>query len=116
MDESRVYDFVLCLGEAATNAIKHASRGEVSVYQRNGTLLLLVTDNGPGIQAINLPDVALKKGYSTTVSLGMGYKALISIADMVYLATGPEGTTVAVEMRLHPADRPVVEITLPDTW
>ena len=116
MDDSRVFDLVLCLGEAATNAIKHADGGKVSVHRRDGALLVLVVDDGPGMQAINLPDVALKRGYTTAMSLGMGYKAMISVADQVYLATGPAGTTVAVEMALQAAEKPVGEIALPDTW
>lgn len=116
MDESRVFDTVLCLGEAATNAVKHASGGEVSVHLRDGALLVMVTDNGPGMQALNLPDVALKKGYTTAVSLGMGYKTMISTADQVYLATGPDGTIVASEIRLQATDKPLAEITMPDTW
>lgn len=116
MDEARVFDLVLCLGEAAANAIKHANGGKISVHQQDGALLIRVSDQGPGMQAINLPDVALKRGYTTAVSLGMGYKAMISMADRVYLATGPEGTMVAIEMKLHPSDKSPTEITLPDTW
>ena len=116
MDDSRVFDLVLSSGEAATNAIKHAHGGKVSIHRHNGTLLIAVTDNGPGMQAINLPDVALKRGYTTAVSLGMGYKAMISIADHVYLATGPNGTTVAIEMELQTTAKSPAEIILPDTW
>ncbi len=116
MDHARVYDLVLCAGEAATNAIKHANGGKVSICHRDGALLVMVTDGGPGMQAINLPDVALKRGYTTAISLGMGYKAMISIADQIYLATGPVGTTVAIEMKLHPAAKQLGAIPLPDTW
>jgi hypothetical protein len=31
----------------------------------------------------------------------MGYKLMITLADKVYLDTGPHGTTVAIEMNLH---------------
>ncbi len=101
MEEPRVYDFVLAAGEATTNVIKHAGTGTASIHRKNDGLLLVVSDRGPGIEALALPDVALKRGYTTAVSLGMGYKAIISIADKVYLATGPGGTTVAIEMYLH---------------
>ena len=56
-----------------------------------------------GIQALSIPDVALTRGYSTAGTLGMGYKIMISLADRVYLETGPEGVTVAIEMMLEPA-------------
>lgn len=101
MDETCLFDLVLCVGEAATNALKHASQGTVSIHRHDDALLVMIADNGPGIQAINLPDVALTRGYTTAISLGLGYKVMISIADQVYLATGPDGTTVAIEMKIH---------------
>ncbi len=116
MEESRLFDLVLCVGEAATNATKHADGGQVSVHRVDGGLLVVVADNGPGIQEINLPDVALKRGYTTAVSLGMGYKAMISVADKVYLATGPTGTTVAFEMALQAAPPTLQAPGLPETW
>lgn len=116
MDDSKLFDLLVCLGEAATNAIKHAGGGEVSVHQRDGALLALVIDNGPGVQAINRPDVALRRGYSTAISLGMGYKLMISLADQVYLTTGPSGTAVAIEVSLHSTGKPPVGTPLPDSW
>jgi anti-sigma regulatory factor (Ser/Thr protein kinase) len=72
-------------------------------------LTLVVSDHGPGIGAMAFPDVAFGTGYSTAGTLGMGYKVMIHFADRVYLATGPEGTTVAIEMGLHKAPA-----TIPD--
>ena len=73
----------------------------------------MVSDHGRGMEALTLPEVALVRGYSTAGTLGMGYKAVLSVADKVYLATGPDGTTVAVEMDVHPAKKPTA---IPDTW
>gem|GEM_PF-1631622 len=113
MDEARVYDFVLAVGEMSTNAYKHAGSGQASIHKPDDELVFVVSDQGPGIEALTLPEVALVRGYSTAGTLGMGYKAVLSIAEKVYLATGPWGTTVAVAMNLHPAERPVA---IPDTW
>lgn len=117
MDEERIFDFILCISEATTNAVKHAGSGTLSLHKTDDTLLAVVVDHGPGIQAINLPEVALKRSYSTAVSLGMGYKAMISLADIVYLATGPAGTTVAIAMSLHKPEQPPLSLAaLPDVW
>jgi len=117
MDEERIDDFILCISEAATNALKHANGGIFTLHKLDETLLAVVTDHGPGIAAINLPEVALKRGYTTGVSLGMGYKAMISIADTVYLATGPDGTTVAIAMAPHaPAPPPIALPGLAEEW
>lgn len=101
MDESRVYDFMACVVESAGNAAKHAKTGEAALYRQDGKLLFVVSDSGSGISAMSLPDVALTKGYTTAGTLGMGYKVMVNFADKVYLATGSEGTTVALEMALH---------------
>lgn len=101
MDESRVPGFVGCAIEAMANVHKHADGGTITLHRVADSLMLVASDKGPGIEALSLPDVALKKGYSTAASLGMGYKVMIEFSDRVYLATSPEGTVVAVEMRLH---------------
>lgn len=116
MDEDRVEEFIHCIGEAATNAYKHAGGGTASLHRIDGDLIAVVQDNGPGIEALALPELALKRGYTTAVSLGMGYKVMISMADKVYLATGPNGTTVAIRMALHkPAETVEIPMLL-DTW
>jgi anti-sigma regulatory factor (Ser/Thr protein kinase) len=116
MAETRIYDLVLAVGEATTNAFKHAGGGEASLHRTADGLMFVVSDHGPGMEALILPEVALKKGYSTIGSLGMGYKAMLSVADKVYLATGPSGTTVAVEMKLKAVEEPLAIAGLPDTW
>ena len=103
MSEDRAARFTVCIGEAATNALKHAGMGTVSLHRTGNALICIVEDRGPGIQALSIPDVALTRGYSTVGTLGMGYKIMISLADRVYLETGPEGVTVAIEMMLEPA-------------
>lgn len=116
MEESRIFDLVLAVGEATTNAYKHAGGGEVTYHRVDDAPMVVVCDHGPGIDAIVLPEVALKRGYTTAESLGMGYKAMLSIADKVYLATGPWGTTVGIQMSLHAPPKPAVRPLLPDTW
>ncbi|MHB1002130.1 MAG: PAS domain S-box protein [Armatimonadota bacterium] len=101
MDESRIYDFILAIGEATTNAYKHAGGGTTSLHRTPDGFIFVVSDRGPGIDALTLPEVALTRGFSTAGTLGMGYKAILAIADKTYLSTGPSGTTVAIEMKLH---------------
>ncbi|MCL6630846.1 MAG: PAS domain S-box protein, partial [Armatimonadetes bacterium] len=104
MDPGKVEQFITCIGEAATNAWKHAGGGLASMHCRHDSLVFVIKDNGPGIDPLNLPDVALRVGYSTARTLGAGYKVMINLADKVYLATGVDGTTVAIEMKLSNQD------------
>jgi anti-sigma regulatory factor (Ser/Thr protein kinase) len=116
MSESRAENFALCVGEAATNAIKHAGGGEVALIRRDDKIFARISDHGTGIDALVLPLATLERGYSTSKSLGMGYTIILSIADHVFLSTGPLGTTVVIEMDIYP--KPPVSLidTLPDTW
>jgi len=101
MDEQRSFEFMGCITEAVTNVLKHADEGRMSLHRNADNLICVVSDSGRGIGTLELPDVALTRGYSTAGTMGMGYKLMIHFADRVYLATGPEGTTVAIEMELH---------------
>lgn len=111
MAESRAHSFVACAVEAMANAHKHAGRGRVGLHRTPEGLMLVVSDKGPGIEALALPDVALTRGYTTATSLGMGYKLMIGFADRVYLATGPDGTVLAIEMAIE-EQPPAVNVVL----
>lgn len=88
----------VCIGELASNACKYASGGRCSVHWTGEELFFKVCDDGPGIEALRLPRVALLRRYTTGKSAGLGYKLVIESADAVYLSTGPTGTTVAVKI------------------
>jgi PAS domain S-box-containing protein len=104
MNQAKINQFVTCIGEAATNAWKHAGGGYASLHRLSDGLVFVVKDKGPGIDPLNFPDVALKVGYSTAHTLGAGYKVMINLADRVYLATSSTGTTVAIEMKFADND------------
>jgi PAS domain S-box-containing protein len=106
IEEPRLGKLLVAVGEAATNALKHAPQGEGSVHLTQDSVIVMVSDQGAGIPDLALPDVALRRGYSTAGTLGMGYKMMIQFADTIYLATGMEGTVVGIEMRLHPVELP----------
>lgn len=101
LEDAAVASLMGCAVEALANAFKHAGGGSASLHRTSGSLIFVVTDSGPGIDALALPDVALVKGYSTAASLGMGYTIMLAFADRVYLATAPGGTTVAIEMGME---------------
>jgi DNA-binding response OmpR family regulator/anti-sigma regulatory factor (Ser/Thr protein kinase) len=95
-------DLVLAVGEAATNAIKHGAQSACAVFLSGECIQARVSDHGPGIRPEALPDSVLRPGFSTKVSLGMGYTLMMELVDRVWLATGPEGTVVQLDKALHP--------------
>jgi anti-sigma regulatory factor (Ser/Thr protein kinase) len=101
MTDDRVEDLTLCASEAATNALKHAGGGRVSLDYEGETVRVRVADQGSGIDQLQLPRATLLKGYSTRASMGLGFTLMHELADRLYLNTGPHGTTVILEMALQ---------------
>ncbi|MFN3652274.1 MAG: GAF domain-containing protein [Armatimonadota bacterium] len=105
MSEEDVSDFVLSVAEAATNAIKHGVGGRATVYRDPDRVIVRITDRGPGILPENLPATILRTGFSTKISLGVGYTLMLELVDCIWLSTGPEGTVVQLEKRIHPEEQ-----------
>ncbi len=90
----RLESFMIGVGEAITNALKHAHGGRVYVGRTKECVWVGVADKGPGISSLILPRATLQPGYSTKPSLGMGYTIMLNVADRVLLKTGKRGTTI----------------------
>lgn len=100
-------ELILAVGEATTNAVKHAEGGRCAIYRTPQRIIARIWDRGKGIRPDDLPAAVLQAGYSTKVSLGMGYTVMLKMADHVWLATGPDGTTVQLEKWIHPEEHAV---------
>lgn len=98
-DEEQIEDLVLAAGEAVTNAIKHAEFGRVEVGTTDNELYVRVSDRGEGIHPDALPETLFQAGFSTKISLGLGYTLLLKLVDEMWLATGPEGTILQIVKR-----------------
>jgi PAS domain S-box-containing protein len=103
-------------GEAMANGIKHANGCRLSAGVRDGAVWVAVSDRGPGIPALTLPDATLQRGFSTKTSMGMGYTIMLEASDRLMLCTGPEGTTVVLEVEVTTSRRPLSLDDIPDTW
>jgi anti-sigma regulatory factor (Ser/Thr protein kinase) len=116
MAHEAVEDLVLAVGEAATNAIKHAKHGRCTVYRRADSLAVRISDQGAGIRADDLPASILLPGFSKAVSLGMGYTLMLELVDRIWLATGPEGTIVQLEKWITAPKEPSSKPSLVTAW
>jgi anti-sigma regulatory factor (Ser/Thr protein kinase) len=102
MSEERGEELVLAAGEAITNAMKHAHGGRCVIYATDDSVIVRVSDEGGGIASKDIPAVVLMPGFSTKVSLGMGYTLILKLSDHVWLSTDPTGTTLQMEKKLEP--------------
>ncbi len=102
--EGAAEDLVVAAGEAATNAVKHGVGGRAAVFISEDRVTVRVTDAGPGIHPENLPSSILRPGFSTKISLGMGFTLMLELVERLWLASGPEGTIVQLEKWIHPPE------------
>jgi serine/threonine-protein kinase RsbT len=87
------------ISELARNIVSYAGRGEITLKNVQGSsrvgILVVAEDDGPGI-----PDIrqALRDGFSTSGSLGLGLPGVRRLMDEFEIASQPgQGTTVAVK-------------------
>jgi serine/threonine-protein kinase RsbT len=87
------------ISEVARNIVEHADRGEIvlSPIEQEGRrgLMVVARDSGPGIGDLEL---AMRDGYSTVNSLGMGLPGAKRLMDEFAVSSAPgEGTTVTMK-------------------
>jgi serine/threonine-protein kinase RsbT len=87
------------ISELARNIVEYAQRGEIvlSAIVRDGRpgIMVVARDSGPGIPDLEL---AMRDGYSTGKSLGMGLPGAKRLMDEFVLLSVPgKGTTVTMK-------------------
>ena len=87
------------ISELARNIVAYAHKGQITLKMVNGLsrqgISVTATDNGPGI-----PDIrqALRDGFSTSGSLGLGLPGVRRLMDEFEITSQPgRGTIVAVK-------------------
>ncbi|MGN6231216.1 MAG: anti-sigma regulatory factor [Trinickia sp.] len=93
----------LAISEIARNIVSYAHRGEVRICQLNdgirSGIMIVAEDEGPGIPDIEL---AMRDGYSTAKSLGVGLPGTKRIMDEFELTSVVgKGTTVRMKRWLR---------------
>ena len=87
------------ISEVARNIISYAQRGEIELCAVDGEgrrgIMIVARDQGPGIDNTQL---AMRDGYSTTRSLGLGLPGAKRLTDEFVLDSAPgKGTTVTMK-------------------
>lgn len=116
MPDEQLDLLILGIGEAITNAIKHAMSAYVYAGTNEDSVWVAVSDKGKGIDSLILPRAVLLRGFSTKPSLGLGYCIMLDVADHVLLNTGEQGTTVVLVKSLSKTEPQVSLDHIPDTW
>jgi serine/threonine-protein kinase RsbT len=87
------------ISELARNIVSYASKGQITLKMVNGLnrrgIAVIASDDGPGITDIRQ---ALRDGYSTSGSLGLGLPGVRRLMDEFEITSQRgRGTTVAVK-------------------
>jgi serine/threonine-protein kinase RsbT len=87
------------ISELARNIVSYARRGEIRLHRIQNTvrqgIMVVASDEGPGIRDVAQ---ALRDGFSTSGSLGLGLPGVRRLMDEFEIATKPgHGTTVTVK-------------------
>ena len=98
MDRDRVDDLCTATTEAATNAVKHGNGGRATVWAVGDSVTVQIADNGSGIAPAHLARATLEQGFSTRVSLGMGFHLMLQSTDTLALCTDVHGTIVFLQV------------------
>jgi anti-sigma regulatory factor (Ser/Thr protein kinase) len=104
--ESKAYDLVTAVNEAAMNAIVHAGGGVATLHESEHAIYVRIEDNGKGISEDLIPRATLERGYTTANSFGQGFKMILDTIDHAWLLTGSTGTTVVLEQCRARKDAP----------
>ncbi|HWC78579.1 MAG TPA: ATP-binding protein [Pseudonocardiaceae bacterium] len=92
LDADRIPKVALATTELATNLLKHAGQGVLTMHTEPGRLDVLSLDTGPGIHQVGQ---SMRDGYSTTGTMGGGLGAVRRAADVFDLFSLPgAGTAV----------------------
>lgn len=95
--DDRIQTILFCVSEAATNVIKHAKDGVVQIRVLEDSVRLVVLDHGLGMDFNKLPNMIFLKGFSTKISLGVGFSIIYKFADKIYLSTSKNGTFLVMD-------------------
>ena len=98
MDPDRIDDLCTATTEAATNAVKHGNGGQATVWSVGDAVTVQIADNGAGIAPAHLARATLEQGFSTRVSLGMGFHLMLQSTDTLALCTDVHGTIVFLQV------------------
>jgi serine/threonine-protein kinase RsbT len=107
LPECAVEALATAVSEVARNIVVHAGRGEILLttceeHGRRG-VIARASDDGPGIAD---REAAMRDGFSTARSLGLGLPSARRLVDEFDLVTSPGGGTTILLKKLGPAPPP----------
>ncbi len=89
---------IIIVSELATNILKYANKGKIKFEINKDIVTIIAIDNGPGIKDI---DLALKEGFTSGKSLGLGLPSVKRLSHKMDIETSSKGTKIIVKLKLE---------------
>ena len=83
--------------ELIYNIYKYTPHGSIEFKVQDKQLYIIATDKGSGIDDVSM---AIKDGYSTSGTLGLGFASIFRLSDTVDIQTSDDGTTISIQKSL----------------
>lgn len=105
MTETKAVALATAVSEIARNIVVHAGRGQLSFHpvtdgSRSG-IVVVASDEGPGIADI---EQAMRDGYSTKGSLGLGLSGAKRLVDEFDIVSAPGAGVTITLTQWHEGD------------
>ncbi|MCK5293237.1 MAG: hypothetical protein KAJ49_01200 [Arcobacteraceae bacterium] len=98
IEKTKKMEIKTIISEIVYNIKKYTPQGSVQLTVSNDILHIEASDKGDGIENF---DMAIRDGYSTSGTLGLGFASLFRLSDEVDIQTSDEGTTIDIKKRLR---------------
>ncbi len=102
----RQIEFAIAASEAATNLLKHAGSGAITLRAGSGFVELEAVDHGGGIADVpaafrdGVSRGQLVEGAPRRDGLGLGLGAIARLTDQIQILSSPRGTTLRARKRV----------------
>ena len=97
LEKTKKMEIKTIVSEIVYNIKKYTPQGSIHLQVSNDILHIEASDHGNGIEDINM---AIKDGYSTSGTLGLGFASLFRLSDEVDIQTSENGTTIDIKKSL----------------
>jgi len=104
-DSSNLMNLLLAVSELTTNVIKHAEKGNITLFEAKDEFVCCIRDIGPGFNIKDLKGKTLVPGYSTKDSLGFGLSIVLKLADRLLLSNTKTGSVFLAKFSKQTSDK-----------
>lgn len=94
LSEVKSIELTTIISELGYNIVKYTKKGNIRFDINNQCITIIAKDEGSGIKDISK---AIREGYSSSGTLGLGLNGVIRLSDEFDMKTSSHGTTITIK-------------------